>query len=168
MPLQGGLPVIAVHDLAIQRRENDLVCATFGRGFYVLDDYTPLRHLSGETLARAGTLFPVRKACRFEERPRDPETGFATSNPPFGAVFTYYLKAPATPGVKMLLTVTGKEGKTLRELSGPTSAGVHRVSWDLNAPDLIGSGKYRVALAQVVDGVRTAVGEAQEFEVVSQ
>ena len=43
MQLKGGLPTIAVRDLAIQQRENDLVVGTFGRGFYILDDYTPLR-----------------------------------------------------------------------------------------------------------------------------
>ena len=51
--LKGGLPVTQMRDLAIQKRENDLVVATFGRGFYVLDDYTPLRNLTKETLEKA-------------------------------------------------------------------------------------------------------------------
>lgn len=98
--LKGGLPTIQVRDLTIQRRENDLVLATFGRGFYVLDDYTPLRHLSAETLAQRAALFPVRPAPLYV--PSSPlglpgvafqgASMYAAENPPYGAVFTYYLK----------------------------------------------------------------------------
>ena len=98
--LKGGLPTIAVRDLAIQERENDLVLATFGRGFYVLDDYSPLRHASAEALASAATLFPVKDALLFlEARPLglrgkafQGESYYAAPNPPAGAVFTWYLK----------------------------------------------------------------------------
>ena len=54
LQLKGGLPTIAVRDLAIQKRENDLVVATFGRGFYVLDDYSPLRVADAEALREGG------------------------------------------------------------------------------------------------------------------
>ena len=98
--LDGGLPPIAVRDLDVQRRENDLVLATFGRGFWVLDDYTPLRLASRETLEKPAVLFPVKDALAFMERyphgDKDKgffgETFFQAKNPPFGAVFTYYLK----------------------------------------------------------------------------
>jgi hypothetical protein len=97
--LSGGVPTIPFRDLAIQRRENDLVGATFGRGFYVLDDYSVLRHVSEEQLEREATLFPVRKAWWYIERPvlsfgKNASQGaayFRAENPPFGAVFTYYL-----------------------------------------------------------------------------
>ncbi|HEV8239516.1 MAG TPA: glycosyl hydrolase [Thermoanaerobaculia bacterium] len=96
----GGLPPIAVRDLDIQRRENDLVLATFGRGFWVLDDYTPLRTAGREALEKGPILFPVRDALAYMERyPQggskksfNGETWFTADNPPFGAVFTYYLK----------------------------------------------------------------------------
>ncbi|MHC5002127.1 MAG: WD40/YVTN/BNR-like repeat-containing protein, partial [Planctomycetota bacterium] len=98
--LTGGVPVIPFRDLAIQRRENDLVGATFGRSFYVLDDYTPLRHVSEEMLAGEAALLPVRDAWWYV--PRRPlggggkasqgEAFFIAPNPPFGAVFTYYLR----------------------------------------------------------------------------
>lgn len=65
--LGAGLPTIAVRDLEIQRRENDLVLATFGRGFYVLDDYTPLRHLKAEQLQNEAHLFPIKDANLFFE-----------------------------------------------------------------------------------------------------
>jgi photosystem II stability/assembly factor-like uncharacterized protein len=98
--LKGGLPTIAVRDLAIQERENDLVLATFGRGFYILDDYTPLRHLKADDVNRPAVLFPVKEGLQFIEYQEHGfplkgflgESFFATPNPKIGAVFTYYLK----------------------------------------------------------------------------
>jgi photosystem II stability/assembly factor-like uncharacterized protein len=98
--LTGGLPPIAVRDLAIQERAGDLVLATFGRGFYVLDDYTPLRGLTKDALEQEATLFPVPDAWMY--MPGYSALGlsgpgfqgasyFTAPNPPFGAVFTYYL-----------------------------------------------------------------------------
>jgi photosystem II stability/assembly factor-like uncharacterized protein len=66
--LTGGVPTISFRDLAIQRRENDLVGASFGRGFYIFDDYSVLRHVSQEQLKREATLFPVRKALWYIQR----------------------------------------------------------------------------------------------------
>jgi len=103
--LSGGIPTVAVKDLAIQRRENDLVLATFGRGFFVLDDYTPLRHITPELLAGEAALFPVKQTFMYMEEARLGLPGpgfqghsyFTAPNPPSGAVFTYYLKeAPKT------------------------------------------------------------------------
>ena len=97
--LKGGLPTIAVRDLAIQKRENDLVVATFGRGFYVLDDLSALRGLSAQTLQQQGAMFPVRDALMYvEQRPIGGKHGdfgamyYQADNPPYGAIFTYYLK----------------------------------------------------------------------------
>ncbi|MFZ9027947.1 MAG: VPS10 domain-containing protein [Crocinitomicaceae bacterium] len=95
-----GLPTIAVLDLDIQKRENDLVAATFGRGFYVLDNYTPLRTLSEELLDKEAHLFPVKDALLYV--PSAPlglsGTGsqgadlWHAENPTFGAVFSLYIK----------------------------------------------------------------------------
>ncbi|MGE5814387.1 MAG: glycosyl hydrolase, partial [Acidobacteriota bacterium] len=98
--LKGGLPTIAVRDLAIQKHENDLVAATFGRGFYVLDDYSPLRQVTTEMLDGKATLFAPRQAWLYiPARPLDlrgkgflGESFYTAANPPYGAVFTYYLK----------------------------------------------------------------------------
>jgi photosystem II stability/assembly factor-like uncharacterized protein len=98
--LKGGIPTICVRDLVIQEREGDLVVGTFGRGFYVLDDLSPLRGLSAQTLEREATLFPVKKAWMYiPSTPLGLRTTtflgdgfFAAENPPFGAVFTYHLK----------------------------------------------------------------------------
>jgi hypothetical protein len=98
--LKGGLPVIAVRDMVMQARENDLVIATFGRGFYVLDDISPLRQLKTETLEQNAVLFPVKDTLLYIERhplgaPMKSFQGdafYTADNPPFGANFTYYLK----------------------------------------------------------------------------
>ena len=100
--LKGGSPNIPFRDLAIQKHENDVVGATFGRSFYVLDDYTPLRTVNDTMLTQGNVLFPIRPARWYV--PRKPlgcgEMGcvgsqgdafFTAPNPDFGATFTYYL-----------------------------------------------------------------------------
>jgi hypothetical protein len=100
IPLKAGLPSVGVRDMEIQKRENDLVLGTFGRGFYVLDDYSPLREITAEALAEEAQIFPVKDALLYVERTdiglRDKghlgSSYFTTPNPKPGAVFTYYLK----------------------------------------------------------------------------
>ena len=94
-----GMPTISIRDLQIQRRENDLVAASFGRGFFVLDDYSVLRELAGDTLEQEAVLFPTRDADWYFERgvlgaTRKGSQGdqlYVADNPPFGAVLTYHL-----------------------------------------------------------------------------
>jgi photosystem II stability/assembly factor-like uncharacterized protein len=100
--MKGGLPTIAVRDIAVQRTENDLVLGTFGRGIYVLDDYTPLRQVSREALEQNSQLYPVKDTLMYV-RSNMIFSGFQGSsfytapNPPYGATFIYYLKeAPKT------------------------------------------------------------------------
>lgn len=98
--LKGGVPTIAVRDIAIQRRENDLVLGTFGRGFYILDDYSPLRSLTTQDLEKEALLFSPKEALMYiESRPLgmkgkafQGDSYYSADNPPFGATFTYYLK----------------------------------------------------------------------------
>jgi hypothetical protein len=100
--LKGGTPNIPFRDLVIQARENDLVGATFGRSFYVLDDYSPLRTVTEDMLKNDAVLFPVRRTHWYvPKRPlgcsREGCKGsqgddfYAAPNPSFGATFTYYL-----------------------------------------------------------------------------
>ncbi|MFT7345202.1 MAG: photosystem II stability/assembly factor-like uncharacterized protein [Lentimonas sp.] len=94
----GGLPTVAVYDLDIQKRENDLVAATFGRGFYVLDDYSPLRDLSKENIDKKAHMFDIKDALLYV--PSAPlglrGTGsqgadlWSAKNPAFGATFTLH------------------------------------------------------------------------------
>jgi photosystem II stability/assembly factor-like uncharacterized protein len=103
-----GIPTIAIRDLEIQKRENDLVAASFGRGFYILDDYSPLRDISNTNLSKESHLFPVKDALSYTiDNPDGGSFGanfFASPNPTFGAVFTYYLKEGIT-------TLKGKRQK---------------------------------------------------------
>lgn len=100
--LKGNLPTQAVRDLDIQKRENDLAIATFGRGFYILDNYSPLRETSEKVLNEENyKLFPVKDALMFTKRSATfngvGASFYKADNPPFGATFTYYIKeAPKT------------------------------------------------------------------------
>ena len=89
-----GTPNMGFRDLVIQKRENDLVAASFGRGFYVLDDYSALREMTPERLKQEGTLFAPRTAKWYVPRSNLGNTGadfYIADNPDFGAVFTYHL-----------------------------------------------------------------------------
>jgi photosystem II stability/assembly factor-like uncharacterized protein len=98
--LSGGVPTIAFRDIGIQERETDLVGASFGRSFFILDDYSPLRDISDQMLEKEAVLFPTKKALLYiQQMPlQDKDKAclgdafFLAPNPPFGAVFTYYLK----------------------------------------------------------------------------
>ena len=95
-PVKGGLPTIAVRDIAIHKRANDLVVATFGRGFYVLDDYTPLRNVKPETIAQESQLFPVSEALMYIRSSAavgsQGASQYLAPNPPYGATISYFLK----------------------------------------------------------------------------
>jgi len=94
--LKSGIPTISVKDIAIQERENDLVLATFGRGFYILDDYSPLRTLNADLIEEDAHIFPIKDALMYMKMSRG-GYGFGSmlyfaKNPDFGATFTYYIK----------------------------------------------------------------------------
>lgn len=92
--LKGGLPTISIRDITIQRRENDLVAASFGRGFYVLDDITPIREFTSQQLTGDASLFPVKDTYWYVENDGmygQGDNDYKAKNPPFGAVFTYFL-----------------------------------------------------------------------------
>ena len=122
--LGGGVPTISFRDIEVQERESDLVGASFGRGFFILDDYSPLREMSEESLAKDAALFPVKKALRYMPlKPIDAngkgclgETFYLAPNPPFGAVFTYYLKDGLKTGAEARREEEGKlvkDGKSV-------------------------------------------------------
>lgn len=93
--IKNGLPVQAVKDLAIQERESDLVLATFGRGFFILDDYSPLRELNKEFVNKDAYLFPIKKGLTYIEKGSVYGQGhqfYKAPNPEFGVPFTYYIK----------------------------------------------------------------------------
>ncbi|MEO0883749.1 MAG: glycosyl hydrolase [Pseudomonadota bacterium] len=115
--LKANFPTIAVRDVEIQRRENDLVVGTFGRSIYVLDDYSALRTSADEVAAAEATLFQVRDPWLYVEgdlwgtyggaKASNGDDFWVAKNPPFGAVFTYALR----DGLKSL-SDTRREAET--------------------------------------------------------
>jgi photosystem II stability/assembly factor-like uncharacterized protein len=92
---KSGLPTAAVRDIVIQERETDLVICTFGRGFYILDDYSPLRNFRKELMDKDGHIFPIREAKMFVETDgfdNQGSTYYKAANPPYGATITYFVK----------------------------------------------------------------------------
>ena len=108
--LKGGLPTISFRDLKIHKRENDLICGSFGRSIYIYDDISVFRNLSDKQMSADATLFPTRDALwyiprsdiGFDPGPANLGAGhFVSENPPFGATFTYYLKEGYTSKSEM-------------------------------------------------------------------
>jgi hypothetical protein len=166
--------------------------ASFGRGAYVLDDYTALRDLTSEVLNQEAALFQLRDAYLFNELGQvraawgDP----VTPNPPFGALFTYNVGRAPEGEAKLVLIVSDDAGKPVRRLDLSKDPGVHRVSWNLRgeAPPspagqgrgagggggrggqqvpLVAAGRYRAQLAKVSGDATTPVGEMRLFNVVA-
>ena len=124
-----GMPTIAVRDIAVQRRENDVVFGTFGRGFFVLDNYTPLRLADKEFLEQGAGILPIKPALRYIPRSRLGGRGgrgsqgasfYAAPNPPFGAVITYYLKDKLTTRKERRQEAERKARGSGRESAYPT------------------------------------------------
>jgi photosystem II stability/assembly factor-like uncharacterized protein len=158
LQLKGGMPIAQARDMTIQKRENDLVVATFGRGFYVLDDYSPLRELAAQALAEETHLYPLRDAYIFNQTGMAPagtagigpmSGNWTAPNPPYGAVFTYSVNANIPADEKLVLTIADDTGKQVRRLDLDRASGLRRIAWNLrgeapppnpNAPAQFGGG----------------------------
>jgi photosystem II stability/assembly factor-like uncharacterized protein len=132
VPLQTNMPHAPVHWLTIQDHFNDLVVATYGRGFWIMDDITPLQQLNPEILKSAAQLFSPRFAYRFRNvtgiqgYPNDQATG---KNPPYGASFNYYLKSPVKGDIA--ITILDQQDQVVRKLKAKGKPGINRIWWDL-------------------------------------
>jgi photosystem II stability/assembly factor-like uncharacterized protein len=131
-PLQSNLPRAPVYWMVVQEHFNDLVIATYGRGFWILDDLAPLQQMNASVRDSNAHLFTPRPAYRFRNTAvpvsvdYDPTAG---QNPPYGASINYYLKAAPSGDVKIL--IDDAKGQTVRTLTGTKTAGINRVNWDL-------------------------------------
>lgn len=129
--LKNNLPPVPVYGIAIQSNFKDLVLGTYGRGFYILDDITPIREFSTQVQQSEAYLFSMRKAYRF--RPHISIHGERGSsggqNPPYGACINYYLKDSVRDTVK--LVVLDAAGHTVQQIHGSNRPGINRVWWDL-------------------------------------
>lgn len=212
-----GTPTISFRDIVIQRDQEDVVAASFGRGIFVLDDYTPLRE-GADGLAGEAMLFDTRPALWYTPKEVQHSQGadqWTAENPPFGAVFTYWLRDGYTsleaerqarergieagqdvpfPGWDALeaemreqgpfvqVVIRDDDGTVVNRVNGPTSAGIHRVNWelDLASNGLIGleggggfgggfpamPGTYTATLVKIEAGEVTELAGPMEFDVV--
>jgi photosystem II stability/assembly factor-like uncharacterized protein len=157
--LQLNLPTTVVSDLTVH--ENDVVISTYGRGFWILDDVSPLRQVRAVTASSAPAYFfrpapaPRARWDNTQDTPLPPEMKVG-DNPPEGAILDYYLAAPASGPVT--LTISTADGEVVRQYSSvppppdttmanvpeywlasplvlPTTAGMHRIAWDLRYSD---------------------------------
>jgi hypothetical protein len=132
-PLQNNMPHAPVYWIEVQEHFNDLVVATYGRGFWILDDITPIRQLAADVTGKDAHLFTQRFAYRFRgvETPFAPfEDPVSGQNPPYGAAINYWLKAESKDSAK--LEIVDASSKVVRTLKAPAKAGVNRVWWDLS------------------------------------
>lgn len=130
-----NLPRVAVHDIVVHSRENDLILATHGRSFWILDDATPIQQMNAELAAKDAHLFDMRQVLRFTTRFTRYGIGdkpFAGPNPPNGALIYYHLKDKPDAKIPVKLQILDDAGKVIRELAGiPREAGLNRTTWDL-------------------------------------
>ena len=202
--LKGGMPPAQVRDMTVQKRENDLVLATFGRGFYILDDYSALRGIV-PALGQEAQLLPLRDAPLFNllglapagSAGLSPLSGlWRAENPPFGAVFTYYIRRDLPADTKLVLTISSDSNPMVARVNLESTAGLRRAAWNLrssapvapgsadagagrgggrgggfgggrgNLPPLVQPGGYRATLGKLVGDIVTPIGSPQTFAVV--
>jgi photosystem II stability/assembly factor-like uncharacterized protein len=130
----GHFPAVAVRDLAIQRRDSDLVLATHGRGIWIVDDISPLRHLTPDLLAQ-DTAFvsarPVQQRIEAQGGWVNGAAAYVGENPRVGAVITYYQRTRQLYG-KLRIEVLDSGGAVIDELSASSRRGLNRVVWTMH------------------------------------
>jgi len=140
--LRLNMPPVAIHDLRIHPREHDLIAGTHGRGLWILDDLTPLERLRTAQQSASPTVFPVRPAHTWyiwwaggygthDDECCAPAGEFSGSDPPYGAMISYYL--PEAVGKNISIEITDAAGHAVRTLHESGDAGLHRVVWDLGS-----------------------------------
>lgn len=130
-----NLPNVAVHDILIHPRENDLILGTHGRSIWIFDDATPIQQMTADVLKSDAHLFDLRPALRFATRMSRYGIGnkvFTGPNPSYGALITYYLKDKLDEKASVKIEILDSKGKVVRELKeNPKDKGLNRVAWDL-------------------------------------
>ncbi len=131
--MRNNMPTIAVHDLLVHPRENDLVVGTYGRGIFITD-ISPLQELKEDVLEKDIHLFSVEPKVQWTTRPWGNydlygDRHLSTPNEPNAIVIDYYLKNKAKEKAK--ITITDPYGKILNQLNGTTDPGINRVLWNM-------------------------------------
>jgi hypothetical protein len=185
-----GVPTTQVRDITIQRRENDLVAGSFGRGIFILDDYTARRDVTPQALAERARLYPLRDAYQYDVLGQYEATWGNTTypNPPYGALITYSIGQGGSE--KMAIQIADEQGQQVRriELTGDQlTPGLHRIAWDLrrdapagaqgrggqgfggrggNAGPPVAHGRYTAAIGTLSGDTFTASGSPVPVVVV--
>jgi len=167
-PLQSNLPPAPVYWMVVQEHFNDLVVGTYGRGFWILDDLTPVQQMNQTVRDSSVHLFPPRPTYRFRQgtvpvtMSDDPSAG---QNPPYGAAISYYLKSAPSGEVRIRIQDAG--GQTVRTLPpGPKNVGLNRVYWNLEGDAstevrMRTSPEFAPEIKVGPDGTRNAPGAAR-------
>ncbi len=136
--LKLNFPSVIVDDITVERRSHDLVLATHGRAFWVLDDIRPLEQLSPSVLSSPLHLFNVEPAREWKEFDHsNGYTGdqlFIAPNPPDGATIDYFLAGAPAKDQTVQVRVSDSAGKLIQEFPGTNDIGINRVTWDLRYP----------------------------------
>jgi photosystem II stability/assembly factor-like uncharacterized protein len=131
-PLINNLPAAPMYGIVIQEHFNDLVIGTYGRGFWIMDDITPLQQLTDEVRQTSAHLFEPRDAYRFNPRTAPAAQTIDASqgeNPPNAAFINYWI-GESFAGSPAEVVISDAQGAVVRTLEAPTEAGINRVFWD--------------------------------------
>lgn len=163
-PLQSNMPRAPVYWMVVQEHFNDLVIATYGRGFWILDDLTPIQQMNQTVRDSNVHLFPPRPAYRFRQSAvpvtmsDDPSAG---QNPQYGAAISYYLNT--APAGDVRISIADAKGQTVRTFTGGKNVGLNRVVWNLEGEQttevrMRTSPAYAPEIKLDKDGTRSAPG----------
>ncbi len=125
LPLQNNLPHAPVHHMVVQKQFNDLVVGTYGRGFWIMDDITPLQQLTDDVFKSSAHLFKVRPAYRLHNITGGPRVSAR-------ATINYYLKEASKE--RVTITITDDTGEVISTLRGSGHKGINRVTWSMRHP----------------------------------
>ena len=130
-----NMPNVAVHDIVVHPRENDLIVATHGRSLWIFDDATPIQRMTSAIINSNAHIFPVRAGLRFASfftRYGIGDKVFTGPNPPYGALITYYLKDKLDDKATFKIEIRDESGKLVQELNRPSrEKGLNRIAWNL-------------------------------------
>ena len=163
-PMQSNLPRAPVYWLVVQEHFNDLVVGTYGRGFWILDDLTPIQQMDQRVRDSSVYLFPPHQTYRFRpgtvpvNMSDDPSAG---QNPLYGAIINYYLKT--VPSGEVRIQILDAKARPLRSFAGTKNVGLNRVTWNLEgeqttAVQMRTSPPYAPEITVGPDGTRSAPG----------
>jgi hypothetical protein len=192
--LKGNLPPVQVRDMAVQNQWDDLVLGTFGRGFWILDDFSALREMSEQALAEEARLYPLRDVRTYglKGEAQASEPTWVAPNPPQGAVFTYSVGQQLAADAKLVLTITNDAGQQVRRIDLSQTIGVQRITWNLQGDPAqaaagggpaggrgagaggggrgggggaVPSGRYTAVIGKMVGETVTPIGPKQTFMI---